>query len=769
MDDESKFIVKVQYDTGTAHKSLQELGEENENAVKKIEQLSKAIIAQKSNLVELNKKMADGKISQVDYSTAIAEQTHSMNRDIQERKKYINVIQAEIGSVKRAKAENQVLREERNKLALSTGKNSEQVKKLNAQIDANTKIIKGNVDAQSRWHMGVEKVRGAYLLIAGAIGGAIGVLKKFGEAVINSSDALKDDWQVATSQASAAFNVFKTSIATMDFSNFFTNMKEAIKLAEDYTRGMQKIEDLTRSLEIQEIKQQGELARLKKTYQDVGLSIEVRTKALEKYKAIVLDLGTKETKNTGDALKLELDKAAQITGLTKEQISLFIEQNDMMSELSQTALDLKDSQINAFSPLGAWKLVTKGLTGSLKETSDANNTLIESLKKGGIEGEKAVEFAEKLRKLSPEGIDKLTAAFKASYAAQNKFDEETVRQEALLNRLDNTTNKLAKSEKDRAEATKAATEGITLKRIEASEQYTMQKNTETDFEIMLNEEMNRIRLVNDKQYNDESAEAYKKRIDEQIAEEERGAQIISELRKKLADEIEEGAKTIAKDQFNASIDDKLHQAEVESKIEEDRLKNRLDKGLISEQEYKDKIEAINIKMRQKSAIAEQKKALFSIAVDTIVNSVKALGTPPAPNFIAAALTAAAGAAQAIVVKAKPIPKFFKGEPFMPKDTIGTIAEKGFEYFKKPGEDWKLATTEQLMHFPKGSRILTHEQTKEKIKNDTHSDEILNELLKEQKLTRKALSRKEDTTIKNNLICKTIENNNTRTNYIQRFI
>jgi hypothetical protein len=51
--------------------------------------------------------------------------------------------------------------------------------------------------------------------------------------------------------------------------------------------------------------------------------------------------------------------------------------------------------------------------------------------------------------------------------------------------------------------------------------------------------------------------------------------------------------------------------------------------------------------------------LFSIGVATAQNVVKAYGTPPVPNFVAAGLAAALGVAQAAIVLAK-APKFAKG-------------------------------------------------------------------------------------------------------------
>jgi len=622
-------VIKIQYDT--------------DEAVSSINKLTTAISNNQAKQVELKEKLKEGKISQQDYATQMAEVTQSLNRDGYERKKLINIIQSEISSVKRAKAENQVLREERNKLSSATEAGRKKIAEYNKKIDENTRAIKGNVDSQSKWHMGVQQMKSAYLLIAGAIGGAVAGLKKFGAAVINSSDALKDDFEVAASQASAAFDIFKTSIATMDFSNFFSNMKEAVRLAEEYTRGMQKIEDLTRSLGIQEVKQQGELSRLKKIYQDANSSITEQTDALNEYKRIILDLGTKETKYTSDAYALELRTAAQRTGLAEDEIKMFIEQNDKMSELTNSALELKDAQIKVFTPMGAWKLITKSLTGSLKETSDANAELIKSLVAAGMAGDKATLFAEKIRKLSPEKINQLTIAAKAYYSAQNKFDEETVRQETKLNSLE---KEKAKTKAENVEREKLYIDDIALKTIESDQIVYDNKEDLAQQEIYLKN-----RVLRDK------AEAQAKADAEELAK----AEQIATAKIELAEAAEKAAKQFAVDQFNAKIDNELNKTKVAAEAKEQVLKDELDKGNISQEAYEKKLAALKLKTRKAEAKAEKKKALFEIAIQTLIGSIKAVaaspvtfGLPFLPFVVGEGLLVAGLAA------AKPEPQFAKG-------------------------------------------------------------------------------------------------------------
>jgi hypothetical protein len=158
MADETS-VIKIQYDT--------------DEAVTAINDLTKAIANNEARQKELKEQLKQGKISQQDYATQMAETTQTLNRDGFERKKYINIIQAEVGSVKRAKAENQILREERNKLSTATKVGRDRIAELNKKIDMNTVAIKGNVDQQSRMFMSFGKISQSLKSIPGPIGGVI--------------------------------------------------------------------------------------------------------------------------------------------------------------------------------------------------------------------------------------------------------------------------------------------------------------------------------------------------------------------------------------------------------------------------------------------------------------------------------------------------------------------------------------------------------------------------------------------------------------------
>ncbi|MBK5262999.1 MAG: hypothetical protein JJE17_10610, partial [Peptostreptococcaceae bacterium] len=66
---------------------------------------------------------------------------------------------------------------------------------------------------------------------------------KIGKAVIASTKDSADQFEFAVSAASEGLSYFWSTLASGDFSNFFSNMKEAIQLGWDYAEAMDKIKE----------------------------------------------------------------------------------------------------------------------------------------------------------------------------------------------------------------------------------------------------------------------------------------------------------------------------------------------------------------------------------------------------------------------------------------------------------------------------------------------------------------------------------------------
>jgi hypothetical protein len=134
------------------------------------------------------------------------------------------------------------------------------------------------------------------------------------------------------------------------------------------------------------------------------------------------------------------------------------------------------------------------------------------------------------------------------------------------------------------------------------------------------------------------------------------AEEVAEAENQILLQARASAVQLASDIFDSFVDARLAKSKAEADAQKKILQDRLDKGLISEQEFADKTEQIEKEQRIKAAKAEKKKAIFDIAIATALAVAKAGFITPAAIAIAAI-----GAIQAAVIAVKPIPEFAEGE------------------------------------------------------------------------------------------------------------
>lgn len=126
------------------------------------------------------------------------------------------------------------------------------------------------------------------------------------------------------------------------------------------------------------------------------------------------------------------------------------------------------------------------------------------------------------------------------------------------------------------------------------------------------------------------------------------------------------------------------------------LQEQRDNQIITEEEYNSRKKAIDQRIKQEKQDAARKEkefAVLQILLDTQVAAVKALGTPPAPNFLMFGLTESFGILQAGIAAARKIPQFYKGTENAP-----------------PGWAWVGERGPELMWMQGGEKIKPHEES-----------------------------------------------------------
>ena len=239
----------------------------------------------------------------------------------------------------------------------------------------------------------------------------------------------------------------------------------------------------------------------------------------------------------------------------------------------------------------------------------------------------------------------------------------------------------------------------------------------------------------DKNYNEMSMEMNDIRTDHEIENAKKSFDKQKELKKALFDlgmQLASAAFEFAKIQSEKQIsvlDEGLEQQLASSTSAKDRElekagDNEEQKKIINEKyalqktaiEEKHARDVAKIKTQQ--AKRDKAQALFEIAINTAVASMKTiaeLGLPFGLPFLIAVI--AQGSIMAALVAARPIPKFAKGVKSSPKG-MAEVGEKGRELGITPKGQAFIAGEKQIVNLDKGTRIFNNRETEEILNMNT---------------------------------------------------
>jgi hypothetical protein len=148
---------------------------------------------------------------------------------------------------------------------------------------------------------------------------AAGAKKAF-DQVIASTDTLSTQWAVFMGGMNQATNEFFRTIATGDWSNFLTNMNEAIRVGREYQEMLDEIEEMKRALDINEASRLMEIRTLEDMVRNSSLDNDTRRVAAERRIKIEEELTVMRSKLAQEAYNAELMVAAQETKLSEERL-----------------------------------------------------------------------------------------------------------------------------------------------------------------------------------------------------------------------------------------------------------------------------------------------------------------------------------------------------------------------------------------------------------------------------------------------------------------
>jgi hypothetical protein len=277
--------------------------------------------AQMKRLIELKKKAEqagdvqgwkkiDGELKKVNREANKLQKEYS---DIEKTLKNLNG--ASLNDLQKAKRQ---LTAETNKL----NRNTDEYAKKSKQLKAVKNEISGIYRETSATTTGTSRLVNMAKGLLPAFGFAAisaAAIKAFGK-IKSATDTLGTQWDVFMGGMKGATDEFFRTIAAGDWSNFLTNMREAVRVGREYQIILDDLQAKNRALSLLEADYRMEILQTEDVARNVSLSDEERKKAAERRIEIEEELAKKRTQIARQNYEAELTLTTQQTRLSKDRL-----------------------------------------------------------------------------------------------------------------------------------------------------------------------------------------------------------------------------------------------------------------------------------------------------------------------------------------------------------------------------------------------------------------------------------------------------------------
>jgi hypothetical protein len=529
-------------------------------------------------------------------------------------------------------------------------------------------------------------------------------------------------------QVAAALKLLKKALP--ETSDEF---KRIAKSGVDYIKELDDITDAENNYISNKSDIVDQIAKLEFISKNKSLSKVEREKALKEAMSLDKQMKEQEKKFADDRLNLEIQYLAEkSTGrkkVTAEEIRQFLLMSDSEQANAKESLKfVRNNNEDKFTEIEKLYEKSKGLETAYYAENKRNISLLT-----GFQNEIAKEEEDRRKKIIEDKLKDIESAAERemnitkNLYLQGVMSEQQFAIEILKIQIDASQKQLEVANLTAAQKlsieTKLIDARLNLKKTDDAQIQTLFKGN-ADFEKSIIEE-------NAKETIDVEEEITKSTLDE------------LEKRKQAEEQAAEEKKARNQSLLDTSgmvfeTLDIMRQTELANIDAEEAYKLWLVGDNVEARERIEKEAAEERKkVQRKEAQAAKAEGLFKAAINTAMGITGALTIMPPPVGIALAIIIGIlGAIQIAAIASKPIPKFAKGK----KDFEGGIAEVGEQGRELLLNNGKIGLTPDkptLMSLPKGTDIIPNYETELFLKGGISEDK-LNELISEERATRKAI-------------------------------
>ena len=416
---------------------------------------------------------------------------------------------------------------------------------------------------------GTALTTGAIATLAGGIGGALVVFKGFQQAM-ELTQIVGDAVKISVAGWESAFDKFIRTVASGDFSNFIQGLIDARRAGEDLARTLDEMTERNNALRIAEARASLQQEQNLQTMRDQTKSLKERKEAGEAY----IETERRLAKEREDIYRQEFesrlrDYAAQ-SGMSEEDAQFYISNyNKYRSALNSYNKEVDEANKNIKQKEDyAAGLVGKARVNAYKKVQDlreARNTLINNY---SAEEQRFISLQQKYNNVNDELTSHLVNSWVNVESAIANGEKRITRAAATVSGLTKREQEEQVTQNYKGTATKSVLGGKRLWNT-IGDPLRMYESDLTEMDVEYSPFAQQLGLT------PEEIETLKSKA-------------VS-----AAQNIYNAIQQVSKENIKRRLDNELEEITAQSKKEENILKAKLDKNIITQKQYEQKLALLN--------------------------------------------------------------------------------------------------------------------------------------------------------------------------------
>ncbi len=205
-----------------------------------------------------------------------------------------------------------------------------------------------------------------------------------GKAIIGATEELNHKWEVALKEVDTALGFVATSIASMNFEDFWGGLERAIEAGKKFVDIQGQITNRTNSLTIATAEEREKFAELRTIYMSSGNAADVRMKALKEAQYMQISLDEKMIALAKDDYNSTVDRIGakkNLSEIDKKNIEYIIKNYEFMQPVIKQAEEY-NKKLEEKNRLQ--KMIESGNIDLFAQIDEQKRAEEEANKKGGV-------------------------------------------------------------------------------------------------------------------------------------------------------------------------------------------------------------------------------------------------------------------------------------------------------------------------------------------------------------------------------------------------